>query len=146
MDHKLIDLFLILFYANIYLISCEEKFQNLTLISSEDYSNDCNCDNDIDSNECYNGVKLMDDIQVMHENGLNRTFSRYVEHINETFDVIYNLENIFSKLFLPELKTSLRITEFLSNNNDLSNECLKSFTRISKAMRNKELWAFRCKS
>ncbi len=88
----------------------------------------------------------MNDIQVMHENGLNRTFSRYVEHINETFDVIYNLKNIFSKLFLPDLKTSLRITEFLSNNNDLSNECLKSFIRISKAMRNKEFWAFRCKS
>jgi len=134
-----------------YCIVCEDEIEsknNFLTEQTQNFSDDCtedNCDDHYYVGECNDSDKFLDNIEKIHKNGLNKNISKYVEHINETFDILSNLDRGSTQLFLSGRKTIFRITEFLSTNNDLSNACLQSIVRISTGIQNREFWALKCK-
>jgi hypothetical protein len=111
--------------------------------NSNDYSDyDYDYDRNLsDSNKCFSD--FVNKLNSLREEGLNKTITRNVKHINDTFDIVSNLFSISNNLFLDKNLFS-QLAEILYSV-ELSPLCLASIARISRAINERNYWALKCK-
>jgi hypothetical protein len=107
--------------------------------ASDDYSHD-------DIEEDNNEKSFMDRFKLLHEEGKNVTFSKNVNHINDTIKIVKNVQKAFGTLFPTDERTKLEIMEFLTEVDiNLTPDCFKAILRIYSAFQKYDLWAIKCK-
>jgi hypothetical protein len=110
--------------------------------STEDYE----YDNNEVVNESDRELSFIDKVKQLHDEGKNLTISKHVKHINDTFNVLNNLQKVRKFLFPINDRTRLELVEFLSEIDvGLSPECLSATYRILTSSTNGDLWALKCK-
>lgn len=110
--------------------------------STEDYE----YDNNEVVNESDRELSLIEKVKQLHDEGKNLTISKHVKHINDTFNVLNNLQKVRKFLFPINDRTRLELVEFLSEIDvGLSPECLSATYRILTSSTNGDLWALKCK-
>jgi hypothetical protein len=103
-------------------------------------------DNNEDENESDRELSFIEKVKQLHDEGKNLTISKHVKHINDTFNVLNNLQNVREFLFPINDRTRYEFLEFLSEIDvGLSPECLSATIRIVTSSRNGDLWALKCK-
>jgi hypothetical protein len=109
--------------------------------ASDDYSYD-----DIKEEEDNSEKSFIDRFKLLHEEGKNVTFSKNVNHINDTIKIVKNVQKVFKTLFPSNERTKLEIMEFLTEVDiNLSPDCFNAILRIYSAFQKYELWAIKCK-
>jgi hypothetical protein len=113
---------------------------NLTY--SENINNYSDYDQNLsDSNKCFSD--FVNKLNSFRDEGLNKTITRNVKHINDTFDIVLHLFSIANNLFLDKNLFS-QLAEILYSV-ELSPLCLASIIRISQAINEGNYWALKCK-
>jgi hypothetical protein len=161
LNTKLSLIFLITFLSFIYVVNSIrptiERVNSLEIKANAndtektDY-NDMTGDYDSDDTEEeqndseVNKLSFIDKVRLLHEEGKNVTFSKYVKHINDTFERLKTTRKNFEYLFETDKIENLKILEFLSEiDTGLSPQCSAAFTRIFSAVGNGDLWSLKCK-
>jgi hypothetical protein len=83
--------------------------------ASDDYSYN-NPDEEEEEEEVVdnNEKSFMDRFRLLHEEGRNVTFSKNVNHINDTVKIMKNVQKAFATLFPTDKRTNLEIMEVLT--------------------------------
>jgi len=101
----------------------------------------------IEDNQCEEKPSFLQKLKLLHNEGKNLTLRKHVKHINQTFELIRNVQTVFKSLFSTDGRAGLELLEFLSEIDlQISSECSSALYRIMTAMRNFDLWALKCKS
>jgi hypothetical protein len=89
---------------------------------------------------------IFDRFIAIHRENQDLKIVKYVHSINDTLDLVDRLVKTAIDLFRPKVteKDISQIIEMLFNI-DIPMDCLMSLVRIGNAIRNEELWAFKCK-
>jgi hypothetical protein len=115
---------------------------NLTHSENSNNYSDYDYDQNLsDSNKCLSD--FVNKLNSFREEGLNKTVTRNVKHINDTFDIVSHLFSIANNLFLDKNLFS-QLAEILYSV-ELSPLCLASIIRISQAINEGNYWALKCK-
>jgi hypothetical protein len=113
---------------------------NTDFNASDDYDSDS-----IDEEKSDSEMSFIEKLQLLHDNGKNVTFSKHVNHINNTFEILNHLQKVRQFLFPLDKRMKLEFTEFLSGIDiGLSPECLSATYRIISAVGEYEYWALKC--
>jgi hypothetical protein len=98
-----------------------------------------------DSNSC-DKKSFVDKLKIFHEEGKSSVTGKNVKNINESFALLESAQKVFGSLFETDKRETSKLLEFLSEIDlDLSPECMSAFVRIIYALREKHLWAVKCK-
>jgi len=131
----------------------ENNYENETFSYQTESSFKSNSSDDYDYNEliedndCEEKSSFLEKLKLIHSEGKSFTLRKHVKHINESFELIKNVQTVFNSLFSTDGRTELQLMEFLSEIDlQLSSECSSALFRILSAIRKFDLWAFKCKS
>lgn len=113
---------------------------NTDFNASDDYDSDS-----IDEEKSDSEMSFIEKVELLRDSGKNITFSKRVNHINDTFEILNHLQKVRQFLFPLDKRMILEITEFLSGIDiGLSPECLSATYRIISAVGEYDLWALKC--
>jgi hypothetical protein len=89
---------------------------------------------------------IFDRFIALHRENQDLKIVKHVRSINETLDLVDRLVKTAIYLFRPKVteKDISQIIEMLFNI-EIPMDCLLSLVRIGNAVKNEELWAFKCK-
>jgi len=130
-----------------YDTSTESSAQNLNDTDSNEEYIDYEGENVYDTNEDRDKETIFDKLKAIHSENKDLKPIKYVNHINETLDIVDRLLKIIIDLVKPRVseRDMSRILEIFYSI-DVPVDCLSSLVRIGSAMSREELWAFKCKS
>lgn len=111
--------------------------------SSDDYESG---DEEVANDDCPT-ENFIDKVKRIHEEGRKAPITKNVKHINETFQLLKNVRNVFANLFGITEREKHKVLEFLSEIDfKISGPCMTSLVRVFQAISNSELWAIKCES
>lgn len=162
MDQKLLIVYLLTFLLSFSFVKCKETKSDTNykhVIESNNNKtrtvrsyNASDADNDLDMNDEEGtdsepeNLTFIDRLRLIHSEGKNKTVSKHVKHINETFALLKNMPKIFEPLIGIDSREKSKLIEFLTEiDTGLSPECFSAFLRINQAISNSDLWAIKCK-
>ena len=154
MTKHLFKLLLICFIISFEIINCSEIEREDTTEStdSSEVSDHISAEEGEDyeeydeDQEPTSDPSFFEKFKQIHSENQNVSISLNVKHINQTFEVINNIQQKFGQFFKTDGKTGAEVLEFLSEIDvQLSAQCSASLFKIFTAVKNSEFWALKCK-
>ena len=88
---------------------------------------------------------FFDKLRELHRKNGNKSVVYRVEHINQTFEAIDNLQNNMKYLFKFDDKLGIQLMSFLlSLKIQLSTTCSSAILQIYSAVKKSDIWAMKC--
>lgn len=126
--------------------SSPQNEENTTSNNDEDKEEDLGYDED-DEDTCDNESVLTKMLEI-HEQNKNKTkdYNKlYVNHINQTFERLKHIQQLYEDYFAPKKGFGTEMLAFVSSIDIvLTPECFASFFSLISGFRNNKLWANKC--
>jgi len=103
--------------------------------------------NDEEEHDSSEELKLVEKVKLLHQEGRNISITKHVQNINQTFDIFNNIAKTIRTLLPIDQRNGYEFLEFLTEIDlGLSHQCMGGILKILSSLRNRDLWALRCKS